>query len=55
MRPALDDNASVITDIWRSAILKMYIGGDWVDRDEKISVFNPYDNSLIDTVPAATH
>ena len=34
--------------------MRMYIGGEWVDRDEKISVFNPYDNSVIDTVPAAS-
>ena len=33
--------------------MRMYIGGQWVDRDEKIQVFNPYDNSVIDTVPAA--
>ena len=31
--------------------MKMYIGGEWVDRDDKILVFNPYDNSVIDTVP----
>lgn len=31
--------------------MKMYIGGEWVDRDEKIDVINPYDNSVIDTVP----
>ena len=33
--------------------MRMYIGGEWVDRDEKIQVINPYDNSVIDTVPAA--
>ena len=31
--------------------MKMYIGGEWVDRDDKIPVVNPYDNSVIDTVP----
>ena len=31
--------------------MKMYIGGEWVDRDDKIPVINPYDNSVIDTVP----
>jgi acyl-CoA reductase-like NAD-dependent aldehyde dehydrogenase len=32
----------------------MYIGGEWVDRDDKIAVINPYDNSVIDTVPRGT-
>lgn len=34
--------------------MKMYIGGNWVDRDDKISVINPFDNSIIDTVPRGT-
>ena len=34
--------------------MKMLLGGEWVDRDEKIEVRNPFDNSLIDTVPKAT-
>jgi len=34
--------------------MKMYIRGQWVDRDEKIEVRNPYDGSIIDTVPRAT-
>ena len=33
--------------------MKMYIGGEWVDRDEKTPVTNPYDDSVIDTVPGA--
>ncbi len=32
--------------------MKMLIGGEWQDRDNKIDVCNPYDNSVIDTVPA---
>ena len=32
---------------------KMYIGGEWVDRDDKIQVVNPYNSSVIDTVPRA--
>ena len=32
----------------------MYIGGEWVDRDDKIPVVNPFDNSIIDTVPRGT-
>ena len=32
----------------------MLIGGAWVDRPEKINVDNPYDGSVIDTVPAAS-
>ena len=33
--------------------MRMYIGGEWVDRDGKVNVFNPYDGSVIDTVPSA--
>ena len=33
--------------------MRMYIGGEWVDKDEKIPVVNPHDNSVIDTVPGA--
>jgi acyl-CoA reductase-like NAD-dependent aldehyde dehydrogenase len=32
--------------------MKMLIGDGWVDKDEKIEVRNPYDDSLVDTVPA---
>ena len=31
--------------------MKMYINGEWVDRDEKMAVLNPFDQSVIDTVP----
>ena len=34
--------------------MKMYINGDWVDRPETIAVLNPFDQSVIDTVPRAT-
>ena len=34
--------------------MKMYINGSWVDRDEKMPVLNPFDQSLIDTVPRAS-
>ena len=33
--------------------MRMYVGGEWVDRDEKMTVLNPYDGSVIDTVPSA--
>lgn len=33
--------------------MKMYVGEEWVDRDEKIDVRNPFDGSLVDTVPKA--
>ena len=33
--------------------MKMYVAGQWVDKPEKIEVRNPYDNSVIDTVPRA--
>jgi acyl-CoA reductase-like NAD-dependent aldehyde dehydrogenase len=33
--------------------MKMYISGNWVDKNEKIEVYNPFDGSVIDTVPRA--
>ncbi|MEA3297374.1 MAG: aldehyde dehydrogenase family protein, partial [candidate division Zixibacteria bacterium] len=33
--------------------MKMLLDGQWVDRDNKIDVTDPFDNSVIDTVPAA--
>ena len=33
--------------------MKMYINGDWVDKSQTASVFNPFDQSVIDTVPRA--
>ena len=32
----------------------MYIGGEWVDRETKIEVLNPFDQSVVDTIPSAT-
>jgi glyceraldehyde-3-phosphate dehydrogenase (NADP+) len=34
--------------------MKMHIGGKWMDSDDKIDVLNPYDGTIIDTVPRAT-
>jgi len=34
--------------------MRMIIGGEWVDKDEKIDEQNPYDGSVIDTVPRGT-
>jgi glyceraldehyde-3-phosphate dehydrogenase (NADP+) len=34
--------------------MKMLLGGEWVDGDNKIEVRDPFDNSLIDTVPRST-
>jgi acyl-CoA reductase-like NAD-dependent aldehyde dehydrogenase len=34
--------------------MKMFIGGEWVDRDNKINVLNPFDQSVVDTIPSAT-
>jgi acyl-CoA reductase-like NAD-dependent aldehyde dehydrogenase len=31
----------------------MYVGGEWVVKDDKIEVINSYNNSVIDTVPSA--
>ena len=34
--------------------MKMYINSEWVDRAETIAVLNPFDKSVIDTVPRGT-
>src|SRR5262249_32539996 len=34
--------------------MKMYVGGQWGDAQQTIEVRNPYDDSVIDTVPRAT-
>jgi glyceraldehyde-3-phosphate dehydrogenase (NADP+) len=34
--------------------MKFLLNGEWVDRDEKIEVKDPFDNSIIDTVPSAS-
>ncbi|HUK82799.1 MAG TPA: aldehyde dehydrogenase family protein [Verrucomicrobiae bacterium] len=31
--------------------MKMCIGGEWIDKADKIEVLHPYDNHVIDTVP----
>ncbi len=33
--------------------MKMFLGGQWVEKSEKIEVINPFDQSVIDTVPKA--
>ena len=34
--------------------MKMHLNGEWVSRDKVQEVINPYDNSVIDTVPSAS-
>jgi glyceraldehyde-3-phosphate dehydrogenase (NADP+) len=34
--------------------MKMLLNNQWVDRNEKIDVTDPFDNSIIDTIPKAT-
>ncbi len=34
--------------------MRMYINGNWVDGPETIPVFNPFDQTVIDTVPKGT-
>lgn len=34
--------------------MKFLLNGEWVDREKKIEVRDPYDNHLIDTVPEGT-
>lgn len=33
--------------------MKIFLAGNWVDKPKKMEVRNPYDNSVIDTVPRA--
>jgi len=33
--------------------MKMYVAGQWIDKPQTIDVINPYDNSVIGTVPRA--
>ncbi len=35
--------------------MKMYVGGEWIDKPRTIEVRNSYDGSVIDTVPRADH
>src|SRR5690625_3851782 len=34
--------------------MKMLIGGEWIEKDSFINVYNPQDHSLITTVPRAS-
>ena len=33
--------------------MRMYVAGQWIDKTQKIPVENPYDKSVVDTVPRA--
>jgi len=33
--------------------MRMYVAGQWVDAEKRIEVLNPYDGSVVDTVPRA--
>ena len=33
--------------------MKMYVGGEWIDKRETVPVINPYDGTVIDTIPKA--
>ena len=34
--------------------MRMHIGGQWVDKSEKVEVINPFNGSVIDTIPRAS-
>ncbi len=34
--------------------MKMLIGGKWIDKDKKINVYDPFDHSVVETVPKGT-
>ena len=31
--------------------MQMHVGGEWVDKSNKIDVLSPFDGSVVDTVP----
>ncbi len=31
--------------------MRLYIAGEWIEKPEKIEVINPFDGSVVDTVP----
>ena len=31
--------------------MRMHIGGEWIDKSEKIEVLHPFDGSVVDTIP----
>ena len=31
--------------------MRMHIGGEWIDKSEKIDVLHPFDGSVVDTIP----
>ena len=31
--------------------MKMYVSGKWIESNQTISVVNPYDGQIVDTVP----
>lgn len=33
--------------------MKHYIDSEWIDKDDKVGVYDPYDNSIIDYIPKA--
>jgi acyl-CoA reductase-like NAD-dependent aldehyde dehydrogenase len=33
--------------------MKMFVGGEWIDKRQTIPVTNPYDGSVVDTIPRA--
>ena len=33
--------------------MKILIDSKWIDKDDKIGVYDPFDNSLIDHIPKA--
>ena len=33
--------------------MKMFVAGKWCDKAEKLEVRNPFDQSIVDTVPKA--
>lgn len=34
--------------------MRMYVGGEWIPGTQTMEVFNPFDGSVVDTVPMAT-
>lgn len=35
--------------------MRMHVGGEWVDKPQKIEVLNPFDGTVVDTIPKGDH
>ena len=41
----------VVAETEKKRIMQMHVGGEWIDKSNKIDVLSPFDGSVVDTVP----